>query len=327
GEAPEIRVGFILETPTGFWMSSFYDGPARFRHVFLPWGSFTWVSLPEPDLDPHHHGFNEPDKSRIDGFYWTVHTPGVRRVDYIYAPVGGDLLAVFTIRKSASANLSAGFDIRHSDLTNLFAEFISQQAGFAELPAEFESGQDRVNLPGQFDVGQGSEDLLCGFVAGVFFEDLFAELFIYEREFEDFEDATLVDHYQHSAGTGFRNAIFPHTGTWSWRTPQNSNDTFDLSDGQPLIAVKIEAWSRYGNGTLRFDLLDADLNIIETLTWGWYGTYRLRTTEYMGPIRYLKITCPAGVNSGVWTDDITIHWTTQTPTTRNLKAGFIVNHP
>ena len=153
GEDPEIRVEFILESPTGFWMSSFYDGPARLRHVFLPWGSFTWISLPEPDLDPHHHGFNEPDRSQIDGFYWTVHTPGVRRVDYIYAPVGGDLLAGFIPRRSISTELSAGFNIRHPDSAELLGAFIIRRDASAELPAEFitrYSGSQ--NLQGAFTI-------------------------------------------------------------------------------------------------------------------------------------------------------------------------------
>lgn len=134
GDAPEIRVDFILESPTGFWMSSFYDGPARWRLVFLPWGSFTWVSLPAPDLDPHRHGFNEPDKSQIDAFYWTLHTPGVRRIDLIYAPVG-----------AFGGNLLGEFIVRHADSVEFVGRF---------------DGQVSLNLLGEFEVGQGSIELL-----------------------------------------------------------------------------------------------------------------------------------------------------------------------
>ncbi len=155
GDAPEIRVDFILESPTGFWMSSFYEGPARWRLVFLPWGSFTWVSLPAPDLDPHRHGFNEPDKSQINAFYWTMHTSGMRRIDFIYAPVGlfgGNLPAEFIIRHLDSLDFNAGFDIRRSAFVNLpTGEFTVRQSTSRELKVAFD-GQASLSLPAEFIV-------------------------------------------------------------------------------------------------------------------------------------------------------------------------------
>lgn len=163
---PSALVQFIVETPTGFWFSEFYDGPAQYRHVFIPWGSFTWVSSPQRLLEPHRHGFNEPDKSQIDGFIWTVHTSGIRRIDYIYAPVGDVLPAKFTVRRSTSANLSAAFNVRHSTSANLVgkinvvqvedlpAEFIARQPGSQKLLAEFISRHPgSQELPSKFEVG------------------------------------------------------------------------------------------------------------------------------------------------------------------------------
>lgn len=316
---PEAMNQLILTTPTGFWYTTFFDGLALWRLVKIPWGSFIWVSSPQRLLEPHRHGFNPPDKSQIDGFIWTVHTHGLRRLDYVYAfPRGPAILrCYFAIRRTASPlTLPAKFLPRHAASQNLAAKFHVVIPASEALPASFRIGQDIENLlAGFISKNVGFQDLLGGFWAAA------------GEEFEDFEDATLEDHYQHYAGTGFRNNIFAHTGAWSWRTPRDSNDTFDLSGGQILAFVRIEAWARYGNGTLKFELLDNDLNIVKTVTWSKTSTYVLKTIEYTGPVRYLKITCPAGSNSGLWTDDITITWTTQAPTSRNLACGFTVNHP
>ena len=116
---PEALNQLRLETPTGFWYSDFVDGPASFRHVFIPWGSFTWVSTTQRSLEPHRHGLNAPDRSQIDAILFTIHTTGVRRIDYIYAPLMALFPCKFTIRRSTSQNLAAGFNVRRSETYNL----------------------------------------------------------------------------------------------------------------------------------------------------------------------------------------------------------------
>lgn len=134
---PEALNQIRLETPTGFWSSDFYDGFARWRYVLIPWGGFTWVSNPQRRLEPHRHGFDEPVKDQILGFLWTMHTSGLRRLDYVHAPrqLKGakgiftarhsqiqEELGAFIVRQSASQNLGAGFIVRQ-DFKDLAAEF------------------------------------------------------------------------------------------------------------------------------------------------------------------------------------------------------------
>lgn len=111
---PESLVDFIVESPTGFWVTKFYDGPARLRYVFIPWTTFA-----ETGLDG-----TRPDKSQVDGFIWTVHSDGLRRIDYIHAPLFGDLLGKFIVRQERSVDLLTGFIVRHE--------------GFIDLPAKFD---------------------------------------------------------------------------------------------------------------------------------------------------------------------------------------------
>ena len=134
---PESMNQLILETPTGFWYSDFNDGPARFRYVFMPWGSFTWVSAEQRYLEPHRHGTgllnlegapNEPDLSQIDGFLITIHTTGERRIDYIFAPLMSPFPARFTVRRSASLELAAEFVVRHPVSEELLIEFITRRS-------------------------------------------------------------------------------------------------------------------------------------------------------------------------------------------------------
>lgn len=296
---PSALVQLILETPTGFWYSDFYDGPARLRHVFIPWGSFTWVSAEQRYLEPHRHGFNEPDKSKIDGILYTIHTTGVRRIDYIYAPLMAEFSAKFIVRKSASRNLNAGFIVRHSDLKELPGEFvIIHTATPMILPAGFLIRQDVLDLPAGFHINAGIADLL-------------AKIGVVSLETEDFEDAVLVDHYQHNTGNGFRDAVWAHTGTYSWRTRANQSDIFDISNGDVLTYAKIVLWSRYGNGGsnyLRF--LDSGLNVLKTVFFASTSSWTQRIIEVTGAVKYLEIHCAAGGNSGVWTDDVEIRWTT-----------------
>lgn len=154
---PSALVQIILMTPTGFWFSDFYDGRARWRDVFIPWGKFTWVSAPQRLLEPHRHGFEEPNKSQIRDFIWTVHTAGLRRLDYVYAPRARPAVkGKFIIRRSTSVALSAGFDVRRS---------ASQ-----EFPAEFSVRQPSQDLFGMFNVAQDSEDLKCSFEVSVLLE-------------------------------------------------------------------------------------------------------------------------------------------------------------
>ena len=292
---PEALNQLRLETPTGFWYSDFIDGPARLRHVFIPWGSFTWVSAEQRYLEPHRHGFNEPDKSQIDAILFTIHTTGVRRIDYIYAPLMNEFICKFIVRHSDALNLSAGFAVRRSNLDNMPGELVARHASSVEFGAGFRVGQEVL-------------DLASAFRANIERLALPAKFSVLQSEIEDFEDATLVDHYQHYSGNGFRDGSFPHSGSYSWRTRAGQNDIFDISNGDTLAYAKVEVWARYGNGTRKIELLDSAFNTLAQTTWGFISGYHQKSVEYTGAVKYFRITCPAGGNSGLWTDDIEIKW-------------------
>lgn len=156
----------ILESPTGFWYTDFYDGPAAWRLVEIPWGSFTWVSAPQRRLEPHRYWPYPPDQSQIDAFIWTVHTHGLRRLDYVYAyprVPDASLSAKLSVRNSASQSLGAGFMIRQVATSDLPASFDGQVS--LNLPAEFIVRHivTPLNLPAAFEVRQGFNDLSAKF--------------------------------------------------------------------------------------------------------------------------------------------------------------------
>jgi len=122
------NIDFEMRTPTGSYIGKFYDGPAEWRWVFL-----RWLDLVEVDLDG-----SRPDNSNITGFFWTYHTDGVRRVDYIVGWRRQDLRGDFEVRQETSQNLSAKFAAQVS--LNLLAGLIVRRRSTAEMLAKFEVG-------------------------------------------------------------------------------------------------------------------------------------------------------------------------------------------
>lgn len=98
---PSSIVDFIIESPTGFWVGEFSDGPAEFRDVFFP-----WHELRETGLDG-----TKPNMGHIDGFTWIVHTDGLRRIDYIYARPFGDLHGIFTVQQRVIPPANSYFNL------------------------------------------------------------------------------------------------------------------------------------------------------------------------------------------------------------------------
>ena len=315
---PEAMNQLILETATGFWYTDFYDGVAAWRLVEIPWGSFTWVAAQQRYLEPHRHGFEEPNQQQIGGFIWTVHTHGERRLDYIYAyprVPNSELLGYFAIQRTATpVELLAEFITRRDASQELLGKFTVAQTG---TPQDLLAGLYHLtvipalaNFNAGFRVAQETMDLPAVLRVNIQKLNLPAKFSVRLTEIEDFEDAILVDHYQHFSGNGFRNALFPHTGTYSWRTRAGQNDIFDISNGETLTYAKVELWARYGNGTRKIELLDSGFSTLAQTTWTTSTPYHQKSVEYTGAVKYLRITCPAGGNSGLWTDDVEIEWMT-----------------
>ena len=146
------NIDFEMRTPTGSWIGRFYDGPAEWRWVFLSWDDLT-----EVDLDG-----SRPDRSNVTDFFWTYHTDGVRRVDYIVGWRRQDLRADFEVRQETSQDLSAKFEAQVS--LNLLAGLIVRHRSTAEVLGRFEVGQDSQDLLGKFEA-QATAELLGKFEA------------------------------------------------------------------------------------------------------------------------------------------------------------------
>ncbi len=143
------NIDFEMRTLTGSLIGKFYDGPAEWRWVFLSWGDFT-----EVDLDG-----SRPDNSDIRGFYWTYHTDGVRRVDYIVGWRRQDLRGDFEVRQPDSAELLGKFaaqvtaeflvkvEVKGLDVAELLSNAIIRQSGSAEL-----LGNAEIKQPGSAEV-------------------------------------------------------------------------------------------------------------------------------------------------------------------------------
>jgi len=106
-------VDLRIETPTGNYVGVFPDGATGFREVLLHWGNFNEVAVIG----------TRPDKSRITAILWTVHTPGVRRLDRFAIVEVPYLRCFFVIRRSTSGELKAGFTVRDASSEDLKSGF------------------------------------------------------------------------------------------------------------------------------------------------------------------------------------------------------------
>lgn len=102
-----------LETPTGNFVTSFSDGPAEFREVFIPWRKF----------NPTGHGGTPPDKNRITGILWTVYSPGLRRLDRFGIYETPILRGMFNVRAATQSEVKSSFTVEHSSQKEMKAEF------------------------------------------------------------------------------------------------------------------------------------------------------------------------------------------------------------
>ena len=150
------QIEFEVESPTGSWVGKFYDGPALWRWVFLRWSDLTAV-----DLDG-----SRPDRSNVTGIFWTYHTDGVRRINYIVGWRKQDVYGHVVIRQPTSVDLYAHVAFIRS--IELYAHAIIRNIASVNLPATFEVGQDSADLLCKFEIGQYSADLLAKFMVAQF---------------------------------------------------------------------------------------------------------------------------------------------------------------
>ena len=134
------NIDFEMRTPTGSYIGKFYDGPAGWRWVFLSWADLTAV-----DLDG-----SRPDNIDITAFYWTYHTDGVRRVDYIVGWRRQDLRADFEVRQPGSVELLGKFEAQAT--AELLGNVEVINIGSAELLGVFEA-QATAEVLAKFEVG------------------------------------------------------------------------------------------------------------------------------------------------------------------------------
>ena len=136
------NIDFEMRSTTGSWVGKFYDGPAEWRWVFL-----SWADLTEVDLDG-----SRPDSSNVTGFFWTYHTDGVRRVDYIVGWRRQDLRADFEVRQETSQFLSAKFKAQVS-LNLLAGLIVSNRVSLNLLAGLIVRNRSTVEVLAKFAVG------------------------------------------------------------------------------------------------------------------------------------------------------------------------------
>lgn len=168
GSGSVEMIDFEMNSPTGSWIGKFPDGPAEWTWIFFSWD----------DLTPTDINGTLPTKT-ICGIYWTYHSPGVRRVDWITAyscadlkakfdvkhPASVDLKAIvwpaqwvvlkgiFTPRRDASEDLVGGFSVRQSTSREFPMEFAVRFSASSDLLAEFSAGYPAAeDLKGVFEV-------------------------------------------------------------------------------------------------------------------------------------------------------------------------------
>ncbi len=136
------QIDFEVESPTGSWVGKFYDGPALWRWVFLRWSDLTAV-----DLDG-----SRPDRSNVTGIFWTYHTDGVRRINYIVGWRKQDVYCHAIIRQPTSVDLYAHVVIQ--DTAELYGHGVIRNVASVDLPATVEVRQDSADLFAKFVVAQ-----------------------------------------------------------------------------------------------------------------------------------------------------------------------------
>jgi len=141
------NIDFEMRSLTGGWLGTFPDGPAEWRQIQLSWDDLT-----EVDLDG-----TRPDRSQIIGFYWTYHTPGVRRLAGIQAWMRQDLLGKFFVRNARSLDLLSKFEAQAT--AELLSRAEVRQPASTELLGRAEVGQNSAGLLGKFEA-QATLDLL-----------------------------------------------------------------------------------------------------------------------------------------------------------------------
>lgn len=102
GGGVDQNIDFEMRSLRGGWVGEFPDGAAEWRWVFL-----SWDDLVEVDLDG-----SRPSRSDVTDFFWTYHTDGVRRVDYIVGWRRQDLRGDFEVRQEVGRDLRGDFEIR-----------------------------------------------------------------------------------------------------------------------------------------------------------------------------------------------------------------------
>lgn len=176
GSGKDELVDLFLRTPTGTLVASFADGPAHFRWVYIPWGEMV-----ETGIDG-----SIPDKTMICAILWTLHSPGIRRLDHVVQYFCRDLSASFYIRRTAtpinlkgklrirrsatndikgnlviahvsSKNLSSKLKIQRQSTINIKAGFLPRrlQPATSTLRGTFDVGRYAVDLGGKLEIPRG----------------------------------------------------------------------------------------------------------------------------------------------------------------------------
>jgi len=101
-EEDESLVEFQIQTETGSFVTTFPDGPASWREVYLPLSQFG-----------RSGGSTPPNLRYVTGLFWTINSPGLRKVDLLRIYEQPVLRCGFEVRRSITLELKAGFYCIH----------------------------------------------------------------------------------------------------------------------------------------------------------------------------------------------------------------------
>lgn len=97
-------VDFRLETPTGNLITRFPDGDPSWRQVYLPMNQFNRTGT----------GGSNASMNNVTGIFWTVLSPGLRRMDLLMLHEEPTLRCWFEVRRSASEEVKGVFYVYHT---------------------------------------------------------------------------------------------------------------------------------------------------------------------------------------------------------------------
>jgi hypothetical protein len=106
---------FRIQTSTGSLNTTFSDGVAEYREVYLPLGQFGVTG----------GGETQPDLGHVTGFFWSVGSPGLRKIGVITIHESPVLKCNLIVARSGSGMLKGRLTIANPGSRSLKARMVA----------------------------------------------------------------------------------------------------------------------------------------------------------------------------------------------------------